>query len=86
MSGRPGTYDHHFAINPQTGVVTHTEVVDRAVTSQFEITIKVGLKSLNHYSNKCNMSRCDIVAVIFIQVPLYQATQQITFPYIMCSG
>ncbi|KAK4317592.1 hypothetical protein Pmani_011328 [Petrolisthes manimaculis] len=45
MSGRPGTYDRHFAINPQTGVVTHTEAIDRAVSSQFEITIKAEEKS-----------------------------------------
>lgn len=41
MSGRPGTYDRYFTINPQTGAVTHTAAVDRAVTREFEIVVKV---------------------------------------------
>ncbi|XP_069188061.1 cadherin-99C isoform X1 [Procambarus clarkii] len=40
MSGRPGTYDRFFAINPQTGAVTHIAAVDRAVTRKFEIVVK----------------------------------------------
>lgn len=40
MSGRPGTYDRYFAINPQTGAVTHITAVDRAITRQFEIVVK----------------------------------------------
>ncbi|XP_042232357.1 cadherin-99C-like [Homarus americanus] len=40
MSGRPGTYDRFFVINPQSGAVTHTTAVERAVTTKFEIVVK----------------------------------------------
>ncbi|KAK8748529.1 hypothetical protein OTU49_015837 [Cherax quadricarinatus] len=40
MSGRPKTYDRYFAIEPQTGAVTHIAAVDRAVTRKFEIVVK----------------------------------------------
>ncbi|XP_063882361.1 LOW QUALITY PROTEIN: cadherin-99C-like [Scylla paramamosain] len=40
LSGRPGTYDRYFAINPESGSVTQTHAIDRAVTRQFEIVVK----------------------------------------------